>query len=304
MKSNVNLEPSGVLVIDKHAGATSHDIVNKIRRLYKTKRVGHAGTLDPNATGVLVVLVGRAAKASEYAHVSDKSYRATLKLGCVSDTEDIWGNCTPTGATIPEEDEVLSVCEGMIGKSMQTPPMYSAIKYNGKKLYELARDGITVERDAREIEVYSIKATKLSFDEYSVDCRVSKGTYIRTLCTEIGERCGCGAVMSSLERTDAGGFNISQAYSIERISELSYDELLSLLRPTEELFYEYPIVKLDGFFYKLCYSGCEIYQKKIGTHYEVGQYVRLYSEDGFFALGRVYEYEGGSAIKSEKIFVL
>ncbi len=304
MKNTTTLEPSGVLVVNKHAGVTSHDIVNKVRRLYKTKRVGHAGTLDPMATGVLVVLVGRAAKASEYAHTSDKSYRATLKLGLVSDTEDITGNCAPTHAPVPDEQTVIDACRSMLGKSMQTPPMYSAIKHGGKKLYELAREGKTVEREAREIEVYSIDAQKITDDEYVIDTKVSKGTYIRTLCTNIGEKCGCGAVMASLERTNAGGFDISESHTLEELETLELDALTALLYPTERLFSHYPIVTLGDFFYKLCYSGCEIYQKKIGTHYDVGQYVRLYSKDGFFALGIVKEYEEGSAVKCDKIFVL
>ena len=187
---------------------------------------------------------------------------------------------------------------------MQTPPMYSAIKQDGKKLYELAREGKVVERVPREIEVYSIDARRIAEDEYVIDCKVSKGTYIRTLCTDIGEKCGCGAVMSSLERTNAGGFDISEAHSIEELSELDRDTLISLLHPTEKLFLDYPVVILDDFFYKLCYSGCEIYQKKIRTNHPVGQYVRLYSRDGFFGLGQVHEYEGGSAIKCEKLFVL
>lgn len=298
------LEPSGVLIVNKHAGATSHDIVNKIRRLYNTKRVGHAGTLDPMATGVLVVLIGRAAKASEYAHTQDKTYRATLKLGLRSDTEDITGECQSTGADIPCEDVVLAACQGMKGKSMQIPPMYSAIKQDGKKLYELAREGKVVEREAREIEVYSIDAQRLADDEYIVECKVSKGTYIRTLCTDIGKKCGCGAVMASLERTNAGGFDISEAHTIEELSVLDPDTLLSLLHPIEKLFLDYPIVTLDDFFFKLCYSGCEIYQKKIRTNHPVGQYVRIYSKDGFFGLGQVREYEAGTAIKCEKLFVL
>ena len=304
MKQTPTLEPSGVLVVNKHAGATSHDIVNKIRRLYNTKRVGHAGTLDPMATGVLVVLVCRAAKASEYAHTADKAYRATLKLGLTSDTEDITGECVSTGKPIPDEDTVFNVCRSMLGKSMQIPPMYSAIKQDGKKLYELAREGKTVEREAREIEVYSIEAQKQSDDEYVIDCKVSKGTYIRTLCTDIGEKCGCGAVMASLVRTNAGGFDISDSHTVEELTAMDRDALVSLLHPIEELFLDYPVVALDDFFYKLCYSGCEIYQKKIRTNHPVGQYVRLYSKDGFFGLGRVHEYEGGTAIKCEKLFVL
>lgn len=304
MKNTPTLEPSGVLIVNKHAGATSHDIVNKIRRLYNTKRVGHAGTLDPMATGVLVVLVGRAAKASEYAHTQDKTYRATLKLGLTSDTEDITGECRATGRPIPDEQTVLAACRSMLGKSMQTPPMYSAVKQDGKKLYELAREGKTVDREAREIEVYSIDAQHISDDEYTLECTVSKGTYIRTLCTDIGGKCGCGAVMSSLIRTNAGGFDISRSHTVDELNDMDRDALISLLHPTEELFYDYPIVTLDDFFYKLCYSGCEIYQKKIRTSYPVGQYVRLYSKDGFFGLGQVREYDQGTAIKCEKLFVL
>ena len=304
MEQNKRTEPSGILLVNKHAGATSHDIVNKIRRLYNTKKVGHAGTLDPMATGVLVVLVGRAAKACEYAHAEDKSYRAGLKLGVVSDTEDIWGSCENTNAEIPERDRVYSAVASMVGKQMQIPPMYSALKHNGKKLYQLARAGVEVEREAREIEVYSAAAEQISEDEYTLDCSVSKGTYIRTLCTDIGKKLGCGAVMSSLVRTRVGSFDISDSHTTEELEALDADERLSLLLPIETFFSHLPKITLDGFFYKLCYSGCEIYQKKIGTSYNVGEYVRLYSKDGFFGVGIIKEYEEGSAVKCDKLFVL
>ena len=294
----------GIIAIDKPAGFTSQDAVNKIRRFFNTRQVGHTGTLDPMATGVLLVLVGRAVKASEYLMSGEKTYIAGIKLGITTDTEDITGECVSTGKPIPDEDTVFNVCRSMLGKSMQIPPMYSAIKQDGKKLYELAREGKTVEREAREIEVYSIEAQKQSDDEYVIDCKVSKGTYIRTLCTDIGEKCGCGAVMASLVRTNAGGFDISDSHTVEELTAMDRDALVSLLHPIEELFLDYPVVALDDFFYKLCYSGCEIYQKKIRTNHPVGQYVRLYSKDGFFGLGRVHEYEGGTAIKCEKLFVL
>ncbi len=304
MEQNKRTEPSGILLVNKHAGATSHDIVNKIRRLYNTKKVGHAGTLDPMATGVLVVLVGRAAKACEYAHAEDKSYRAGLKLGVASDTEDIWGSCESTLAPIPDSECVFSAVASMIGKQMQIPPMYSALKHNGKKLYQLARAGVEVEREAREIEVYSASAVKVSDDEYTLDCSVSKGTYIRTLCTDIGKKLGCGAVMSSLVRTRVGSFDISDSHTVEELQALDADERLSLLLPIETFFSHLPKITLDGFFYKLCYSGCEIYQKKIGTHFDIGEYVRLYSKDGFFGVGIIKEYEEGSAVKCDKLFVL
>ncbi len=304
MNNKNNTEPCGILLVNKHQNATSHDIVNKVRRLYNTKKVGHAGTLDPMATGVLVVLVGRAAKASEYAHAEDKSYRAALKLGVVSDTEDIWGECRATNAQIPSSASVTDAVLSMKGKSEQIPPMYSAIKHNGKKLYQLARAGVEIEREARVIEVYSICAEQMSEDEYTIECSVSKGTYIRTLCTDIGNKLGCGAVMSSLCRTRAGSFDISDAHTIDEISELDTEGRNALLLPVERFFEHLPAVTLDGFFFKLCYSGCEIYQKKIGTCFEVGQYVRLYSNDGFFGVGAVREYDMGTAIKCDKLFVL
>lgn len=298
------MEASGILCINKHSGVTSHDIVNKIRRIYKTKKVGHAGTLDPMATGVLVVLVGRAVKASEYATCDKKKYRATLRFGFKSDTEDVTGNVIPTGEPVPSEDKVRSVCASFLGESMQIPPMYSAVKCGGKKLYELAREGKEVERQAREIYVHYIYTEKISCDEYLIECEVSKGTYIRTLCTDIGEACGCSAIMTSLTRISSGNFNIDDTHTIDELLECDDETLVSFLAPTESLFYDYPKIVLDDFFYKLCYSGCEIYQKKIGTDYDVGRYVRLYSKEGFFALGRVYDFDGGSAIKSEKIFRL
>ncbi len=304
MNNKNNTEPSGILLVNKHAGATSHDIVNKIRRLYNTKKVGHAGTLDPMATGVLVVLVGRAAKASEYAHAEDKSYRAGMKLGVLSDTEDIWGECKETNAALPNDNEVQAAVSSMKGKSKQIPPMYSAIKHDGKKLYQLARTGIEVEREARDIEVYSISAQHVSESEYILDCSVSKGTYIRTLCTDIGKKLGCGAVMSSLVRTRVGSFDISDAHTLEELEVLELQERYSLFLPVECIFEDLPKITLDGFFYKLCYSGCEIYQKKIGTHFDVGQYVRLYSKNGFFGVGVVREYEEGTAVKCDKLFVL
>ena len=300
----MTLQTNGIIILYKESGITSQTAVNKIKRLLGTDKAGHTGTLDPLATGVLPILVGRGVKASEYLVTDGKHYGTTLLLGITTDTEDVTGNTLTTSDTIPDEKEVAAAIESMLGDSMQIPPMYSAIKKNGKKLCDLARDGITVEREPRKITISEISYEKINEREYKIDVHCSKGTYIRTLCTDIGEKCGCGAVMASLERTSAGGFDITEAHTIEELCELDYDALISLLHPTEQLFSDYPIVALDDFFYKLCYSGCEIYQKKIRTTHPVGQYVRLYSKDGFFGLGRVREYESGTAIKCEKLFVL
>ena len=298
-------EPSGVLIVNKHTGVTSHDIVGKIRRLYNTRRVGHTGTLDPDASGVLVILIGRAAKAAEYLVSDTKKYRATLRLGLTTDTEDASGNILTESKDIPNADAVMSVCRDFVGEIEQIPPMYSALKKDGQKLCDLARRGITVEREARKVTVFELKCEQINETDYALDVFCSSGTYIRTLCADIGTTLGCGGIMATLERTYAGGFSIDDAVSISELEQTSEEERLSRLIPTESLFEELPKVCLSEFFEKLCRGGCEIYQKKIRTSLPVGKRVRIADKDGkFFALGEVKEYEDGSAIKSIKTFEL
>ena len=299
-------EPCGVLIINKPQGPTSHDIVNKVRRLYSTKKVGHTGTLDPMATGVLVVLIGRAAKACEYSLSDRKIYTATLRLGIETDTEDTTGNILKEYPVTVNEKDVKDVLSGFKGRIKQTPPMYSALKVGGKKLCDIAREGGTVEREAREIEVYSISAEHIEGNDYKLEVECSAGTYIRTLCADIGKALGCGGAMASLERSAACGFPISEAHTIDEIEQLSVDERLTLLRPVEEIFNELDSVKLPTFYEKLFRSGCEIYIKKAKLpEYPIGTRLRvLDSTGGFFALGEVREYENGLAVKSIKLFVL
>ncbi|MBE6599844.1 MAG: tRNA pseudouridine(55) synthase TruB [Ruminococcaceae bacterium] len=298
-------EIGGVLIVNKHAGCTSHDIVNRVRRLYGTKRVGHTGTLDPMATGVLVVLVGRAAKAEEYLQAGKKRYRATLRLGITTDTEDTTGNVLTKTDSLPSCDRVFEVCREFVGKIEQIPPMYSALKVGGKKLVDIARSGGEIERKPRPIEIYSLTCTPTDNNsEYILDVSCSGGTYIRTLCADIGARLGCGGAMASLLRTETCGFSIEQSHTVEELTEMSEEDRAALLIPTESLFAETAVVDLPEFFEKLCRSGCEIYQKKIGTRYDIGTRVRLYGKDGFFALGEVFEYENGTAIKAIKTFII
>lgn len=303
---NIETEPNGVLIINKHKGVTSHDIVNKVRRLYGTRRVGHTGTLDPMATGVLVVLVGRAAKAAEYLVSDKKRYRAVMRLGITTDSEDITGNVLSETKELPNQESVLSICEKFVGNISQVPPMYSALKVKGKKLVDLARQGITVERQSREVTIFSLVCTPTeNASDYILDVECSSGTYIRTLCADIGTALGCGAVMAELERREAGGFSIEKSYTLEELQEMDEGSLRELLIPTESLFDSLPRVKLLSFYERLFRSGCEIYQKKIGTSLAVHTRVRICKEDGsFFALGEVREYEEGSAIKSIKLFEL
>ena len=299
-------EPNGVLIINKPKGITSHDVVGKIRKLYGTRKVGHTGTLDPLATGVLVILLGRAAKAAEYLVADRKTYKARLTLGITTDTEDITGKVITQNENIPSCNDVINVCGEFLGKIKQIPPMYSALKVDGRKLYDLAREGIEVERKARDIEIFQLACTPTEkVNEYDLLVECSSGTYIRTLCADIGARLSCGGVMSALHRVVAGGFAIENSHTLEEIEALTMDERYNLLAPTESLFYDLPKAKLPAFYEKLCRSGCEIYQNKIKTNFEVGQRVRLYTADGeFFALGEVRNYENGTAIKAIKTFSL
>jgi tRNA pseudouridine55 synthase len=299
-------EPNGVLIVNKPQGITSHDVVGKIRKLYGTRKVGHTGTLDPLATGVLVILLGRAAKAAEYLVADRKTYLARLTLGLTTDTEDITGKILTESKDIPSAEAVKNACKKFEGKIKQIPPMYSALKVDGKKLYDLAREGIEVERKARDIEIFQLVCTATENEnEYDLIVECSSGTYIRTLCADIGARLSCGGVMSALHRVKAGGFAIENAHTLEELEILEMTERYNLLAPTESLFAELYTVKLPAFYEKLCRSGCEIYQNKIKTNIEVGTRVRLHTQSGeFFALGEVREYENGTAIKAIKTFSL
>ena len=301
----MSTELSGVLLINKPQGKTSHDIVGAVRRLYHTRRVGHTGTLDPMATGVLVILIGRAAKAAEYLSVKSKSYRAVMRLGLTTDTEDTTGQTLTVSGDIPTPDRVIEVANGFVGEILQTPPMYSALKVNGQKLCDLARKGIEVEREARPITIHSISCKHLTENDYELLVSCSSGTYIRTLCSDIGKALGCGGAMAALDRTETGGFPLAQCHTIEEIDALDDEARAALLLPTEQLFCELEAVRLPAFFEKLCRGGCEIYQKKIFTDYAVGTRVKLCNEQGeFFAIGEVREYENGTAIKAIKTFSL
>ena len=299
-------EPSGLLIVNKHSGVTSHDIVGKVRRLFDTRRVGHTGTLDPMASGVLVVLVGRAAKAAEYLVADEKKYRALLCLGITTDTEDTTGTVLSESEAIPASEEVLEACRRFEGEIEQIPPMYSALKVNGQKLCDLARRGVSVERKPRPVTIHSLTCRPTDRPgAYTLDVHCSSGTYIRTLCADIGADLGCGGAMGSLCRTETGGFSLEQAHTVAELEGMTEEERLSGLIPTERLFDSLPAIRLSEFFERLCRGGCELYQKKLRTDYPTEQRVRLCKANGdFFALGEVREYEQGSAIKSIKIFDL
>lgn len=306
MIQNKLTEPDGILLIDKPAGMTSHDVVWRVRKLFGTKKVGHTGTLDPMATGVLVVLLGRAAKACEYVSHDEKAYEAVLRLGMTTDTEDVTGTVLTTAERLPVAKEVEAVLPRFRGTILQIPPMYSALKVNGHKLCDLARAGQIVEREARPVTIKELVCAEADTPgDYRLHVRCSGGTYIRTLCADIGGALGCGGVMAALRRTEAVGFSIRDCVTLEVLEGMEPLTRMELLRPVEALFSDLDAVHLPNFYRTLCRNGCEIYQKKIGTSFPVGTRVRLCDGHGaFFALGEVGEFDEGTAIKAIKIFVL
>ena len=292
----------GIVIINKEENITSQGVVNRVKRIFGVKKAGHTGTLDPMATGVLPVLIGRGVKASEYMISSTKHYIATLLLGVTTDTEDVTGETLTTCDIVPTEEEVVRAAESFLGKYMQTPPMYSALKVGGKKLCDLARSGIEIEREAREITIFSLEVTRLGDREYTLDVVCSGGTYIRTLCADIGKKLGVGGVMKTLCRAEASVFELSEAHTLTELESMSEEERAALVIPVERAFMKYREVRLPEFFERLCRSGLEIYLAKIGFSAECGERVRIIGASGFFALGEVREYGAGLAIKPIKQF--
>lgn len=293
---------NGVIIINKEIGPTSQGVVNRVKRLLGASKAGHTGTLDPMATGVLPVLLERGVKASEFMLSSNKHYIATLLLGQTTDTEDVTGQVMTISDLVPSEDEVKIAVESFVGEYMQTPPMYSALKVGGKKLCDLARSGIEIDREPRKVHIYSLKCEKINEREYSIDVKCSKGTYIRTLCADIGACLGCGGCMKTLCRASASGFTLADAHTLTELENMSEEERENCIFPVEYIFRQYGEVRLTAFFSRLAHSGLEIYLKKIGVDLPVGARVRLFDDNGFFALGEVREYENGLAIKPIRQF--
>ena len=270
---------NGIILIDKPQGWTSHDVVGKLRGILNERRIGHSGTLDPLATGLLVVFIGRATRAVEFAEADRKEYIAGLRLGMSTDTQDITGRIISKETDIPDEPEVRIAIERFRGELEQIPPMYSAVKIGGKKLYELARKGESIERKPRHITIFGLEITGRSDNDYILDVVCSKGTYIRTLCHDIGAALGCGGCMSSLRRTKSGVFSVDNAYTIAEIQEAAdRREEEKLLLPIDTLFAGYTKLSVDADSEKKLKNGCII-----NTSSPDGRF-RVYSEDGEFLL--------------------
>jgi len=287
---------NGILLIDKPAGWTSMDVCAKLRGVLHEKRIGHSGTLDPMATGLLVVFLGRATRAVEFAEADAKTYEAGLRLGLVTDTQDVTGTVLSRQTADISPEELEKALAAFRGEIDQIPPMYSAIKINGQKLCNLARKGREVERKPRRITIFSLEQTGRNDDgDWRLLVRCSKGTYIRTLCHDIGATLGCGGVMSALRRTQAGAFDISQAHSMEEVvAAAEQGNAERMLLPVDLLFSGFDARTLTPAQEKVMRNG-----GSFSAQGEEGTLFRLYSGDGaFIALGR---YRDG-AMHSEKSF--
>ena len=229
---------SGLIVINKEAGFTSFDVVAKLRGILHMKKIGHTGTLDPSACGVLPIVIGKATKAVDFMDDHDKAYIATLEFGKTTDTYDSDGEVLKTSDLVVTKEEVEEELLKFMGKQKQLPPMYSAKKVNGKKLYELAREGIEIERSACDIEIYDLKLISFSYPEAKISVSCSKGTYIRSLIHDLGQNLGCGAMMTGLLRTKACGFSLEESFFLSDIEKL-FDEncLDNIIHPLDELFH-------------------------------------------------------------------
>ena len=284
----------GIINVYKERGFTSHDVVAKLRGILHIKKIGHTGTLDPDAVGVLPVCIGKGTKLCDMITDTDKTYEAVMLLGISTDTQDISGNVLSKKDVAVDEKTLIETIDSFVGEYKQIPPMYSAIKVNGRKLYQLAREGIEIERSPRDVYIRSIHINDMNLqdDELSVTMTVScsKGTYIRTLCHDIGEKLGCGACMKSLSRTRVGRFYIDDSYTINQIAALNLKgELSSIVTPVDSMF-DYPEIRIKREYDKLLYNGNQLplsagkaldgnTDDKVRIYNESGEFIGIYSMD-------------------------
>lgn len=278
---------TGIIPLKKGENITSFFAVNKVRRIIGEKKCGHTGTLDPNATGVLPIAVGGATRFIELLPTHKKAYKATFKTGFSTDTLDIWGTVTEAFEKEVSFEEIEEVASEFKGEIMQLPPMYSAIKRDGVRLYELARQGIEVERTPRKCEIYELSVSEAQNGEYSLYCECSAGTYIRTLINDIGEKLGCGATMTSLCRTFACGIELSECFTLEELNDLKEKgEIEKAIIPLEKLLLEYPEIQVTENQAKRFSNGGSLMRERIRNVKENGIY-RVYGNGELLGLGEL-----------------
>lgn len=296
---------NGIINVYKEEGFTSHDVVAKLRGILRQKKIGHTGTLDPDAVGVLPVCLGSGTKLSDMLTDRSKEYRAVLLLGKVTDTQDVSGKVLSEKEVIITHGQAEEIILSFVGEYDQIPPMYSAVKIDGRKLYQLAREGKEIERRARKVQIHKIEIEKIELPEVTMRIECSKGTYIRTLCHDIGSLSGCGGVMKSLVRTRAGEFKIEEAIRLTEIEELvRKDRLNEWILPVEDIFIEYKAITVLRDFQKLIDNGNAVSGDMTSKSCRVkqGEQVRIYNEDGRFY--GIYKYfEEDNRFKPVKMFM-
>ncbi|MCR5666997.1 MAG: tRNA pseudouridine(55) synthase TruB [Eubacterium sp.] len=293
---------NGIINVYKEAGFTSFDVVAKLRGILKQKKIGHTGTLDPDATGVLPVCLGSATKVCDLMTDKSKEYVATMLLGIETDTYDISGRVVNQNKVSVDEDKMRDILQEFVGKSMQIPPMYSALKVNGKKLYEYARAGIEIEREPRKIHIYDLEILNIELPEITFRVHCSKGTYIRSICHDAGRIAGCGGCMKSLVRTRVDCFNIEQAHTLEEIeSMVKNGNVNDAVLEVDSVFEAYPKATVMDEHAKVLYNGNRLQPQWLNPQPMRPDKVRIYDEFGAF-IG-IYRYEESRKdFKPEKIF--
>ena len=288
----------GVINVYKEAGFTSHDVVARLRGICKQKKIGHTGTLDPDAVGVLPVCLGNATRLCDMLTDRTKEYVASFRLGIVTDTQDLSGKVLESHTPDMDPQSVRQAVSSFVGDQLQIPPMYSALKVDGKRLYELAREGKTVERKARQITIYELELLKEAHPDYTMRVCCSKGTYIRTLCHDIGQKLGCGGVMTHLLRSRVGEFRAEDAYRLSEIQSFAEaGRLQEILVPTENMFSQFMTLKVKDSGLKALQNGNKLFPSQVVWEKEpaAGQELRVYGKDGqFFG---IYRYDA-----EEKLF--
>ena len=281
---------NGIVIVDKPQEWTSQDVTARLRRVFNTRRIGHGGTLDPMATGVLPVFVGRATRGVEFFEHAEKTYETVLRLGITTDTEDIFGTVLTEQDAFVTGNRLEEVLETFRGEILQVPPMYSALKINGQKLVDLARKGKEVERQPRPVTIHELTLLGMEAEGIRLRVRCSKGTYIRTLCKDIGEALGCGGCMAALRRVSAGAYTIAEAVPLQELLETTEPE--RYLRPVDSMFTQHPAVTLTEKQETRCRNG-----NSFSVKMEDGTY-RAYGKDGEFLMLASVENGVMSTVKS------
>lgn len=290
----------GIINIFKPKGMTSHDVIREIRRIFKMKKVGHTGTLDPNAAGVLPVCIGKGTRISEYLLSLPKEYIGELTLGYSTDTQDAEGRILKYSCRKVSEDDIYKAFDSFKGEIEQVPPMYSALKYNGQRLYELARKGEVVERKPRKSIIYELNIMKIMDNKVIFYVKCSRGTYIRTLCNDIGELLGTYGYMSYLIRVGVGNFSIEDSFSLDYLKKIDGDGLKSVVLPMDEGLKHMESIVVEKKFLNKLVNGAMV---PVENRYNTKDNIRVYCDGNFIGIGRIVQIDNSFNIKIDKVLI-